>query len=198
RQAQDTFRWAILAVPARSRSYDGDSTSPIHPYRAARAHRSHFAPRALHTATRRHACRGSRDNRAHKLRAERSRTVSRNMPRLGGSDLPESQPPGNRPAAFPDCSIHIRPRTSANRYTESLPSNKFVASYDARRFQQALVLSRDGKNVSTHAARERKPHRRCPACTPQIGPAVSSGPAIPGLEVLSEAPGMRLLQFSQN
>src|SRR5437667_1335325 len=105
------------------------------------------------------------------------------MPRLGGSDLPESQPPGNRPGAFPDCSIHIRPRTSANRYTESLPSNKFVASYDARRFQQALVLPRDGKNVSTHAARERKPHRRSTTCTPQIGHAVSTGTAIHGYDV---------------
>src|SRR5207245_11484645 len=97
------------------------------------------------------------------------------MPRLGGSDLPESQPPRSRRGAFPDCSIHIRPRASANRYTESLPSNKFVARYRARRFQPARAPPRDGKSVSTHAARERKLHRLCPACMPEIGPAVSNG-----------------------
>src|SRR5437667_10236996 len=112
------------------------------------------------------------------------------MPRLGGSDLPESQPPRSRREAFPDCSIHIQPRASANRYTESLPSNKFVARYRARRFQPAHVPPRDGKSVLTHAARERKLHRLCPACTPEIGPDVSNGPAIPGLEAITEAPAI--------
>src|SRR5213080_4126589 len=112
------------------------------------------------------------------------------MPRLGGSGLPEPQPPGNQHVAFPDCSIHIRPRAFANRYTESLPSNKFVARYRARRFQQAHAPPPDGKSVSTHAAPERKLHQLCPACTPEIGPAVSNGPAIPGLEAIAEARGI--------
>src|SRR5437762_11147536 len=120
------------------------------------------------------------------------------MPRLGGSDLPESQPPRSRREAFPDCSIHIQPRASANRYTESLPSNKFVARYRARHFQPAHVPPCDGKNGSTHAAPERKLHQLCPACTPEIGPAVSNGPAIPAREVIAEARGTYLLPSLDN